>query len=251
MSVQNNLPVTPVERPVVKKRSNSFFWPIVLILIGVIMLVNNFNIGLHFNWWAIFIFIPVVASLSTTWGEVRRTGEFNSAAAGSLGGAVMVGTIAVMLLLGFDWAIWWPLVVIAAGAATFINGIPSLVGTTRSSLTGIVSWSLWIGVAAILLGVGFLAIYLPIPSIKALLVGYRWWAIPILIAGIGALISALIMVIRNQGKPGWFGWGLILAGVVTLAVGAMAFYAVAWSILLPVILIAAGIVVMTGVLWKK
>jgi len=251
MSEQNSVPITLVERPEVKRRRNSFFWPVVLILVGLVMLVNNFNIGVQFNWWAIFIFIPVVASLNTAWNEVRRTGEFNHTVAGSLGGAVMVGTIAVMLLLGFDWAIWWPLVIIAAGTSTFINGLPSLIGGKDATLSSFVSWSVWIGLGGILLGIGFLAIYLPIPALSAYLTGYRWWAIPILVAGIGALVSALIMVVRNQGKLGWAGWGMILAGVVTLAVGGLAFYAVNWNILLPIVLIAVGIIVMTGVLGRK
>ncbi len=214
-------------------------------------MIDNFNIGLSFNWWALFIFIPVVASLNTTWVEVRRTGSFNQAAAGSLGGAVMVGTIAVMLLLGFDWALWWPLVIIAAGAATFIDGIPSIYRGGSIAASSWLNWSLWIGLGIMLLGLGFLAIYLPVPALKPLLIGYRWWAIPILVAGLGALISALIMSVRSQGKMGWAGWGLVLAGVVTLAVGVLAFYDVSWSILLPIGLIAVGIIVMTGVLRKQ
>ena len=103
----------------------------------------------------------------------------------------------------------------------------------------------------ILLGIGFLAIYLPIPAIKELLIGYRWWAFPILIAGIGALISALVVLVRNGGKMGWAAWGLVSAGLVTLAVGALAYYNIDWNFLFPIILIAFGIIVLSGVLRKK
>ena len=41
------------------KESNKAFFPILLILVGIILLIQNLGIGLtHFNWWALFIFLP-------------------------------------------------------------------------------------------------------------------------------------------------------------------------------------------------
>jgi hypothetical protein len=251
MSEQMEFPTPQGEKPVQKKSRTPFFWPAMLIVAGLILLIQNFNYGVQLNWWALFIFIPVAASLNTGLNRLRESGRFDQAVAGSLGSVVMVGTIAVMLLLGLDWSFWWPLTVIAAGTAIFINGIPSLFGDKDLQLSSLLNWSLWIGISAVLLGIGFLALSLPIPAIKTLLVGYRWWAFPILIAGIGALISALVLLVRNQGKMGWTAWGLVAAGVVTLVVGGLAFYNIDWNFLLPVILIAFGVIVLTGVLRKK
>ncbi len=251
MNEQMEYPTTPEVKPVQKKRRPSFFWPVVLIVAGLIFLIQNFNIGVHLNWWAIFIFIPVAASFGSALNGLRQSGRFDQNVAGNLGSVVMVGTIATMLLLGLDWSLWWPLVIIAGGASIFINGIQSLFGDKNLQLSSLLNWSLWIGISGILLGVGFLALYLPIPAIQVLLVGYRWWAFPILIAGIGALISALVVLVRNEGKMGWAAWGLVAAGIVTLAVGALAYYNIDWNFLFPVILIAFGIIVLTGVLRKK
>ncbi len=249
-NVPNPIPVEPppLEK---KKHRNSFFWPVVLIVVGIVLFIQNLNVGMHLNWWAVFIYIPVVTSLTGAFQDLRRDGKFSEAVAGNLGSAVMVGTIATMLLLGVDWARWWPLTILAAGASMFINGLPSLFSQDGRALTGLVNWSMWVGIAGMLLGLGFLAIQLPIPSIHPYVTGYRWWAIPILVAGAGGLLSALTLSIRMKGKMGWAGWGLVVAGVTTLAVGVIAYYNGNWNILLPVILIAAGIIVMSGVLKRN
>ena len=233
------------------KKSDRYFWPIVLVAIGFILLIQNLGVGLHLNWWAVFIFIPVVASLKTAWTQMQKTGKFDSIVAGSLGSALIVGTVAVLLLLGLDWTKWWPLMVIAPGVSVLLTGIASVSADEHPNLKALLGWNLWLGIAAILLGVGFLINYLPISSLKPLIEGYRWWAIPILVAGVGALISALFFFIKNEGESRWTGFALIVAGIAVLGVGLLALLLISWKLLLPIILIAAGIVVMTGVFSRK
>lgn len=89
----------------------------------MVLFIQNLKAGIRFNWWAIFIYIPVTTSLNTVFQVLQQQGKFNETVAGNLGSAVMVGTIASVLLLGLDWALWWPLIILAAGASTFITGV--------------------------------------------------------------------------------------------------------------------------------
>lgn len=251
MDNPQGIPPIPEERTGSRKRSNRLLWPIILIVIGVFLFAQNLGIGVHFNWWAVFIFIPVVASLTTAWNQVQKSGRFDSIAASSLGGALVVGTVAVLFLFGMNWAKWWPLMIITPGVSILLNGLalPSTEG--NPNLKALLGWNLWLGLAVILLGFGFLVQFLPIPMFEAYLAGYRWWAVPILIAGGGALISALLVLIRAEEGTKWAGLALTAAGLVTLAVGVLALLMLSWNLLLPIILIAVGVVVLTGVLSRK
>lgn len=243
-------PVLP-QKPVTQKKSNRFFWPFVLVAIGIVLLIQNLQIGLHLNWWAVFIFIPVAASLSTAWSQMHRFGKFDATVAGSLGSALVVGTVAVLLLLGSDWSRWWPLMIITPGVSLLLTGIAGSITVNNINLKALWFWNIWLGLAAILLGAGFLASTAPVSVLEPFTAGYRWWAVPILIAGAGALVSALYFFMKKTEESRWTGWALVVAGICIIAVGALALWMLSWEILLPVILIAVGVVVMTGVLSRK
>jgi hypothetical protein len=88
-----------------KRHRNPIFWPFILIVVGIILLAQNLVPNLPpMNWWAVFIFIPVVGSLSAAWAAYRRSGTFNSGVRGSLGSALVIGTVAFMFLLGVNWS---------------------------------------------------------------------------------------------------------------------------------------------------
>lgn len=243
-------PVQPVEKA--RKHSNSrLFGPFILILVGLILLFQNLNlVDVHLNWWAAFIFIPVLGSLATGINAFQKSGKFDAAVRSSLGGMIVVGTVATMLLFGMDWSRFWPLMLIATGLSGLINGISLADAVDHPNSAKWAGLGLWFGLATILLGIGFLAKFMPIPMIENLLF-HRWWAIPILIPGVGAFINALVICASNGFKANWTVWGFTLIGVAFTATGLFALYNLNWNLLGPIILIAGGLVVLSGLLTRK
>ncbi|MHC1739594.1 MAG: hypothetical protein AB9897_00615 [Anaerolineaceae bacterium] len=252
-----NIPVIPPQnpepelKPRTQHRKGGSWWALILILIGLILLVQNLHIAnLSFHWWALFIFIPVFGSLSTAWDGFQESHRFSSKVSGSLGSAVMVGTVGTMLLFGMDWSRWWPLVVIAAGASGFLSGLGKLERLNSQTLSTFSRLGAWIGLGAMLLGFGFLVQYLPIPALQPYLIAH-WWAIPIFIAGLGAVVSSLMIFLDNEHQMNWAAWSMLLIAVFIIGFAVLVFFALDWNLLLPIVLIACGLVVLAGIFAKK
>lgn len=242
--------VLPVEKHQ-KHQKNRLFWPFILIAVGLIFLIQNLSpVPVHLNWWAAFIYFPVVASIAAGINAFQKSGKFDAAVRNSLGSAIVVGTVATMLLLDVRWSQWWPLMLIAPGLSMILNGIS--IAETEKHPT-LAKWSglgLWFGFATILLGLGFLSQSLPIPLVEGYLF-HRWWGVIILIPGVGAFINAFIICARNAFKPTWTVWAFSIIGVVFTATGIFALYNMNWNLLAPIILIGTGIMVLSGILTKK
>ena len=254
--MMENLPETnnpiPVLEPKKHKGKGGSWWALVLILVGIILLIQNLHlVNLSFHWWALFLFIPVLGPLSAAWESLRRTGKFSVAVKSGLGSAITIGTVAVILLFGLDWSKLWPLMIIAPGASFFLGGLggPDPVEYKTASIW--VSLSSWVGLALMVLGTGFLVKFLPIPALQPYLEGYRWWAVPILIPGLGAIVGALVLFWRNNRQMNWAVWTMFLIAVFTIATGLLALFALDWNLLFPIVLIACGIVVLAGLMNRK
>ena len=234
-----------------KGRDKAFF-PILLILIGIILLIQNLGIGLnHFNWWALFIFLPVAGGLSSAWSDFRQSGRFDGKVRSGIGSAIVVGSVAVLLLVGADWGHWWPLMLIAAGFSSMLGGVGYWNPAEHKNLAAWAGFNAWTGLSVLLLGIGFLAIFLPIPSLTAYIDGWRWWAVPIILAGFGAFFTATIACWRNEWKMTWTVWGLVTVGIVIALIGLFALAGLSWNLLAPVVLIGVGLVVLSKILIKN
>jgi hypothetical protein len=227
-------------------RSGNIWWALVLIFAGAILFVQNLHVAeFTFNWWALFIFIPVIGSLSAAWSQLRDDGYYSAKAGGSIGSAIFMGTIATMLMFGMDWSIWWPLVIMAAGLSALLTGIGRLSQLDNRSLSAFARLSGWFGLGALVLGLGFLAQTLPIAALQTYLIP-RWWAVPILIAGAGALVNMLVMFFQNGARMNWAAWSMGLIAVFVVGIGILALFALDWNLLLPIVLIACGLVILAG-----
>lgn len=234
------------------KPGNRAFFPILLILIGVILLIQNLGFGLkHFNWWALFIFLPVAGALSGAWSDIRKAGRINGKALSGIGSAIVIGTVAVLLLVGANWGHWWPVILIAGGLSSVLGGFGYWDPSEHKNLAAWAAFNSWTGLSVLLLGVGFLVKFLPIPALSGYIDGWRWWSAPILLAAFGAFFTATIACWRNEWKMSWTVWGMVTIGVVVAVVGLFALVGLSWNLLAPVILIGVGLVVLSRIMVKK
>ncbi len=234
------------------KHDDRAFFPILLILVGGILLVQNLGLGLrNFNWWALFIFLPVAGALSSAWGDFRCSRKLDGKVRSNLGSALLIGTVAVLLLAGADWSHWWPSVLMAAGISSLLGGIDYWDPAEHKNLAAWSGFNAWVGLGVLLLGAGFLVKFLPIATLSGILEGWRWWAVPILVAAFGAFVSAAVVCWHNDWQMNWSSWGFIVIGVVVAVVGLFALVNLSWSLLAPVVLIGVGLVVLSRIVIKK
>jgi hypothetical protein len=247
MSTEQPSPEPLGTKPRRRKRSGAF-WGLVLILVGAFIFSQQAGlIGEQFNWWAIFIFIGAVGSFSTAFNAYQNSGKFDAAVRSSLGGGIVILTVALMFLFGLDWSIYWPYMVIAGGVSFFLNGLG---GTGTGPAGGLITASLWLGLGAIYLGLGFLAINLNWMDPQAYFGQYQWWAVAILIPGLGAFINALI-VSASSGGFNRTAFALVVFGLLVSATGVVALFGISWNYLGPILLIVLGITIMLGIFSRK
>jgi hypothetical protein len=251
----DNQPVTPemntIPEPKKHHRHGNAWFPLILILAGLIILVQNLHLAnFTFNWWALFIFLPVLGSLSAAWDALRDNGSFSAKVGGSLGSAVVIGTVATLLLFGMNWGVYWPLIVMAVGFSAFLTGLGRVDVLGKNNLAALTRMSIWVGLATMVLGLGFLTTTLPIAALQAYLVN-RWWAVPIWIVAFGALLSTITIFWKNDRQMNWAAWSMFLITVFITGVGFVAFYMLDWNLLLPLVLISCGLVIMVGLFNRK
>jgi hypothetical protein len=89
---------------------------VILILVGVIFLLQNFGLRLPDNWWTVFILIPAAASLAGAWRAYENNGgTFNGAVAGPLVGGLILLAVFLALFFGLNWGAFWPVILIIIG----------------------------------------------------------------------------------------------------------------------------------------
>ena len=94
-----------------------------LILLGIILLAQNLGAFYLFNWWALFILIPAIASFAAAWNSYQTNGRLTAAGRGSLVGGGILLAIAVAFLLGLDFGLLWPIFLIIGGLVVLLNAL--------------------------------------------------------------------------------------------------------------------------------
>jgi hypothetical protein len=218
---------------------------LILIVLGATFLLQSLGLlGRQFHWWALFILIPALSSFwAAGMAVVRGGGRFTAAARGSLGGGLIILTVALMFLLGLDWSRWWPLMLIVPGAAIIINGFSD---TTNPDLKALARMNWWVGAAVAGLGAMFLLNALHVFSLRVLFGTFQWWGFFILVPGLGAFVSAFGAFRANGHRLTGSVRGLLVAGAALTAVAAVALLGLSWNWLMPIILIASGVVLLAG-----
>jgi len=239
-------PAQPSETRSARRKSSGAFWGLVLIIAGLIIFAQQTGLlSERLNWWALFILIPAFTSIARGFNAWQKLGKFDTAARSAIGGGVMILTVALIFLFGLDWSIYWALMVIAAGFSVFLNGL-----VLHDEMESLISTQLWIGLGGMYLGLGFLAEKLNWLNPQAYFGVYQWWAVAILIAGVGALMNALILAART-GKFFGSSFTMTVFGLLVTATGVVAFLGISWSLFGPILLIVLGISIMPGVFTRK
>ncbi len=236
-----------------KHRRDNIFWAIALIVVGTVLFLRNvLQVPGNFNWWALFILIPVAGSFSGALGAMRKSGRLNAAARSSLGSGLVMLTVALMFLFNLDWTKWWPLMLIVPGISMILSGFPDGSLPQYGALGGFLSLGLWLGLAALLLGAGFLLDNLSVFDPATLLpAGWRWWGAVILLAGFGALLNGLLFRSAETIGRRISSYGLMLIGLLACVVGALALFGLDWQLLTPLAIIAIGLGLLFSLIGRK
>jgi uncharacterized membrane protein HdeD (DUF308 family) len=104
-------------------RRHNWLWGVLLILLGVIFLLQNLGIPFLTNWWALFILIPAFWSYVAAWDSVQENSRLTRRAASSLTVALILTILAVVLLLGWQVGLLWPIFLIVGGLALLLTGL--------------------------------------------------------------------------------------------------------------------------------
>ena len=96
---------------------------VILIVLGVIFLLQNFTqLQLH-NWWALFLLIPALGSLADAWNGYRQTGRLSRRVRGALisGGVFLIFTFT--FLYDWNWEVVLPVLLIIWGVTLLLNSL--------------------------------------------------------------------------------------------------------------------------------
>lgn len=116
---ENEQRAVPTER---EERGSDSLFALILIGLGLYFLARNFfGFELFDNWWALFILIPAFAGYSRAWSQYKAAGRWSGAAARSLTGAILLTAVAGFFLLGLDFGLFWPVLLIILGASLLLQ----------------------------------------------------------------------------------------------------------------------------------
>lgn len=100
-----------------------------ILAIGGFFLLKNFGVinwDFEFNWWALFLLIPVGSILQNVWQQYRRNGDkLTRELRTKLVAGAGILLVALMLLIGLDWDRYWPVFLILGGVALLLNVLGS------------------------------------------------------------------------------------------------------------------------------
>ncbi len=102
---------------------NSFVSGVVIILIGIVFLLMNFDvIDFGHRWWTLFFLIPIGQLGSDVWKRWERNGKkYSPDMSGSLIGLLSVSTVMIIFVFNFNWGVMWPLFIIIGGISVLLT----------------------------------------------------------------------------------------------------------------------------------
>ncbi len=94
----------------------------IFVLLGVLLLAQNFGAPELHNWWALIILIPAVASLGAAWRVFNNNGAvFTGAVVGPLCAGLVLVAVTAAFLFELNWALVGPILLIVVGVCALIG----------------------------------------------------------------------------------------------------------------------------------
>lgn len=91
------------------------------LLLGLVFLLQNLTewraSSVLPNWWALFILLPAVGGVLVTVRLYQEKGRFSGAVLGNLVATLTVALVGIVALLGLNWNLLAPIILIGAGLA--------------------------------------------------------------------------------------------------------------------------------------
>ncbi|MFN8596336.1 MAG: hypothetical protein U0559_09170 [Anaerolineae bacterium] len=119
----------PPSQPTVQRNSGAWVGAIVLIGLGVIFLLQNFNVLNIGNWWALFILLGTAGAWGSAWRIYQNNGQrITPAVTGAFIGGLFPLAVALIFLFNMNWGVVWPIFLVIAGIAVLARSF----GTTNN-----------------------------------------------------------------------------------------------------------------------
>ena len=195
-----------------------------LLLGGALFLLSVLQVSLD-NWWALFILMPALVLFGIGRAIPRgENGRFSLPSRLFFASGLVVLVVAVMFLLNLDWSVWWPLMIVAPGAALMVVG-----GKSGDSPTAVawIGYLRWVAVSIIGLGSIFLAHTLGIIDLDAF-AQFHWWGIFIAFSAMGALLQA-VRLYGRLGTASLSVMALLSIAVFSGGTAVIELFAIPWS----------------------
>jgi hypothetical protein len=93
----------------------------ILIVVGVVILLQNFTTFTLYNWWALFILLPAVGAFGNAWRIYQADGRLTASARANLIGGIILTMVAAIFLLNLNWTILGPVLLILTGLGFVLN----------------------------------------------------------------------------------------------------------------------------------
>jgi len=99
---------------------------VIVILVGLVFLANNFGIDFPFfgwhNWWALFILVGAASPAARAFDRYRSVGTIDAQVAHSMVSTLAIVAVASIFLLDASFATWWPVFLVIGGLSMLVSG---------------------------------------------------------------------------------------------------------------------------------
>ena len=169
----------------------------ILAVIMVMVFIQRTNLDWIENAWALLFLIPAIASINNTITEFQNKKGFTFSLASNLVGIIFPIAICVILLLGLEWTVILPIIILMAGFSMFVVGFVNQDYGAGKLINPFRMWFFSWGAAVMLIGaINLVANRIQNPGNQPMML---WYGIAILVAASGGILSSY-MEFRKKGK---------------------------------------------------
>lgn len=94
---------------------------VILIAVGVVFLAQNYWGFQLTNWWALFILIPAISSISQAVESYQQAGSFDRKARGHAFWGLFFILLSATFVFGWSFGLMWPVFLILGGLAMLLG----------------------------------------------------------------------------------------------------------------------------------